>query len=111
MNKSKHFYLLVVLSIISFTLAIVIGYRVFNRVEDKPRPHPRQTDVSTMQTWMTLPYVSKVYGVPLPEFDRAFGLDASTHNKSIATIAKRLNKDPQVFLTEIQTVITTFKRP
>lgn len=38
-----------------------------------PPPPPRQTDVSLIADWMSVPYISRVYRVPRPELYRVLG--------------------------------------
>lgn len=108
-KKHIPFYTILALSFISFGLAVFLGIRIFTRVDHQPRPIPRQTNVTLIQTWMTLPYISKVYGVPMPEFEKELGVAKADQNKSIEALAKKMNTSPQALLGEIQKIIANFQ--
>jgi hypothetical protein len=40
-----------------------------------PPPPPRQTDVSLIAEWMSVPYISRVYRVPPPQLYEALGVE------------------------------------
>lgn len=108
-KSHHHFYSIIALSFISFALAVFLGVRIFTRVDHQPRPIPRQTNVTLIQTWMTLPYIAKVYGVPLPEFISALGISPNDRNKSIDQLAKKMNITPQELTAKIQMIIANFQ--
>ncbi len=69
---------LVALAILGLAL---VGYSA-SRLLRRPPPPPRQTDVSLIAGWMTVPYVSRTFGVPPPELYRALGLPPEDHDRS-----------------------------
>ncbi len=100
---------MIVLSLLCFVYAVFIGSRIVRRVDDRPRPMRRQTDVQVIEKWMSIPYVSKVYGVPLSEFDAVVELNSKNRFESIERIAKQENKDADELLQEIRSIISTFQ--
>jgi len=108
-RKDSPIYLFIVISILSFVVALFIGARIVGNVEHNPRPVPRQTNVNLIQTWMTLPYLSHVYGVPMSEFRIALQIDKKSENQSITKLAKQLGMTPQALTTQIQMIITSFQ--
>lgn len=108
-SRFRPAFLLLGISFVSFAIAILIGIRVFGKAEDAVRPIPRQSDVTLIQSWMSLPYISKVYGVPLSVFDVALGVDKKSHFESIDVIAQKKGKKTADVLAQIQSLITTFQ--
>lgn len=72
-------------------------------------PVPRQNDVTLIQPWMSLPYVSKVYAVPMSVFDVALDLNKKNHFESLENIAKKKGKKTADLISQIQTIITVFQ--
>ena len=60
-------------------LAVLLGgraaWRLGRRLAGPPPPPPRQTDVTQIADWMSVPYVSRAYRVPEPELFRALGTE------------------------------------
>jgi len=108
-RQSMLYYILVTISIISLVLALILGFRFVRLARVHPRPMIRQTDVTLIQTWMSLPYVSEVYGVPMHEFDQALNLDKKNHFETIEKLARVQGKTTDTLLTEIQQIITQFQ--
>ncbi len=48
-------------------------WRLYNRL-NRPPPPPRQTDVTAIAGWMSVPYVGRAYRVPPPELYAALGV-------------------------------------
>lgn len=86
------------------------GFKISRQFTQRPRLLHRQTDVTSIQSWMTLGYISRTYDVPEPEFERKFEIEPGKyHHSSISQIAKILKKNDVDFLQEIQTFITDFQ--
>jgi hypothetical protein len=64
--------------LVGLTLAVLLGgraaWRLGHRFAGPPLP-PRQTDVSQIADWMSVPYISRAYRVPAPELFRALGVE------------------------------------
>jgi hypothetical protein len=61
---------------IALIVVLVLGGRAAWRLGHRllAPPPPRQTDVSLIADWMSLPYISRAYRVPEPELYRALGV-------------------------------------
>ena len=57
------------------------AWRLFRRF-DRPPPVPRQTDVSQIAGWMSVPYVARAYRVPPQELFGALGVSPEDHRRS-----------------------------
>ena len=76
----------VLAGIIAVLLVVVllVGGRAAWRLADRllgPPPPPRQTDVSLIADWMSVPYISRVYRVPRQELYRALGSEADGRDR------------------------------
>ncbi len=86
------------------------GMRISRQFSKRSHFTPRETNVSSIQPWMTLSYVSRTYGVPEQEFGINLQIDfRKYHHSSLAQIAKELRKNEAVFLGEVETFITNFQ--
>ena len=68
---------LVALLAVALAVALVFGGRAALRLYHRfsgPPPPPRQTDISAIAGWMTVPYVGRAYRVPPPELFDALGV-------------------------------------
>jgi hypothetical protein len=76
-------YLIAVI-VVAFAVALLVGGRSAWRLSHRLTgpPPPRQTDVSTIAGWMTIPYVSRAYRVPEPELYDALGVAPQGHRTS-----------------------------
>ena len=69
-GNSKPRILFIALSILGVMLILFFGMRAFRAFKkfDRHRPPPfaeqLQTDVSAIEDWMTIPFISHNYGVP-----------------------------------------------
>jgi hypothetical protein len=73
---------LVALAVLGIALAGVSAYRLYARHgHGRPPPPPRQTDVSLIAGWMTVPYVARTYRVPPEEIFRAVGVPPRGHER------------------------------
>ena len=85
---SRRPWLIAILAI-ALVIALVVGgrgaVRLYFRLTGPPPP-PRQTDVSTIADWMTVPYVSRTYRVPEGELGRA--LNITPENRRTRTLAQ-----------------------
>jgi len=102
------FFILV--GLIFITFSGINGFKISRQFTQHPRLLHRQTDVTSIQSWMTLGYISRTYGVPEPEIERRFKIEPKKyHHSSISQIAKILKKSDADFLQEIQTFIANFQ--
>ena len=101
-------YLVAVVAV-AFVIALVLGgragVRLYHRLTGPPPP-PRETDVSAIAGWMSVPYVARHYRVPPPELFQALGVTPEGHRTAtLDDIARETGRSPdQVLATVRQTV-------
>src|SRR5690349_11434797 len=94
---------------LAFVAALVFGaqaaWRLFHRMTVPP-PTPRQTDVSAIEGWMTVPYVARHYRVPPAELFQALGVEPEQHlTTTLDGIARETGRSRgEVLATVRQTV-------
>ncbi|MFN8524529.1 MAG: hypothetical protein U0821_15640 [Chloroflexota bacterium] len=75
-----------------------------------PPPPPRQTDVSTIAPWMTVPLVGRAFGVPPQELFGALGIDGPSHRTtSIEAIATELGRDQAEVLAVVRQTVEAWQ--
>lgn len=103
------FYLLII-GFICIIMAGFLGLQTFGKVGHRPPPVPRETNVSLIQDWMTISHISRVYGVPEPEFFKALNLDSEKYHKSsLKQIANKENINSSQLLDSIRKIINNFQ--
>ncbi|MGE3272062.1 MAG: hypothetical protein AB7P40_25130 [Chloroflexota bacterium] len=103
--------LLVVVLIFGGRAAWRLGVRLLG-----PPPPPRQTDVSLIADWMSVPYIGRAYRVPEPELYRALGLPREGNRmKSLSELAEETGRSQedtlQVIRQTVQEWQVTHPRP
>lgn len=112
MSRAKLVYILLGLSVLCIGIGLLLGVKVFRRIEHRPLPITRQTNSSLIQVWMTLPYISRTYGVPMEIFAEKLSVKPDANRRSsIEVIARKYGKDPQVLLKEVQSIVSSFVKP
>jgi hypothetical protein len=101
-------------------LCLALGLTVFFAVRTVQAVHlleqSRQAalsgDVHTIRTWMTIPYISRVYHVPEPYLLQALGISdpASVRHVTLRTLAPRLHRTPDALIQQIQAAILTYRQ-
>lgn len=110
MNKDRYRVLLLAISIGCLLLAIVLSIRLYHQVKGSPPPIPKQTNISYIQPWMTVPHIAHVYKIPPEVLFQQLHLDKVQYrNKNISEIAKSLKKDPQDLIKQIQQIIINYQ--
>ena len=109
-QRSKLSILLFGLGILLIFFSLFLGVKFLVRVGHRPPFVSRETNVSTLQNWMTLRYISRVYGIPENILADKLGIDEEKSAKlSVSAIAKNIGKDTEVVLGEIRIIITDFQ--
>lgn len=113
-QKIKHFpkvgYYLLVVGLICVVIAGILGFRTFERIGHRPPPMPRETNVSLIQEWMTIPYISRTYGVPMPELFEKLSLDSEKDSRSsLVAIAKQKNIETDSLINSLKNIISEFQ--
>lgn len=103
------FYLLII-GFICILISGILGLRIFDRVGNRPPPQPRETNISLIQDWMTIPYLSRTYGVPAPEIFSKLEIDPGEYkNLSLSQIAQKSGRNPDELIDEIKSIISDFQ--
>jgi hypothetical protein len=96
---------LIVVVLIGGRAAWRLGYRLLG-----PPPPPRQTDVSLIADWMSVPYVSRAYRVPEPELYQALGVEPEGRRmRRLRDIARETDRDSDEVVEIVRQAITTWQ--
>jgi hypothetical protein len=100
---------LVALAIVGVALAGFSAYRLYARHgHGRPPPGPRQTDVSLIAGWMTVPYVSRTYHVPPQEIFRAVGVPPQGHERdSLNELAAASGRSSDEVVAAVRAAVQT----
>lgn len=107
MDQKKHsspFFIIV--GVIAIVAALVIGYRSLGRLYHSPLPRPRQTDISMIKGWMTLPLLAHTYHIPEHVLYERLKIEDREQLSSLDIIAKNHNESPSEFLERVKGTIT-----
>lgn len=103
------FYLLII-GFILILISGILGLRIFDRISNRPPPVPRETNLTLIQDWMTIPYISRTYGVPGPVLFEELNIDPQQYrNSSISQIAEKTNQDSAQLLNSVKNIITNYQ--
>lgn len=102
---------LVGLGIFCLVIGGFFGIRLSHALRTEPPPHrERKSDVEAIRGWMTLTYISKAYGTPMPEFEKGLSLEPGKyHQKSLTKIAQEQGIPEDAFIESTRKIITTFQ--
>jgi hypothetical protein len=105
---------LVALVVVAFVVTLVFGGRAAWRLAHRlagPPPPPRQTDVSAIAGWMTVPYIGRTYRVPPPELYRALGISPDGHRtSSLDDIAGETGRPPGEVLDTVRATVEAWQQ-
>jgi hypothetical protein len=97
---------LVVVLVFGGRAAWRLGYRLLG-----PPPPPRQTDVSLIADWMSVPYVSRAYRVPEPELYQALGIEPEGRRmRPLRAIAHETERSTDDVLTIVRETVTAWQQ-
>jgi hypothetical protein len=100
---------LIVLAVVGIVVAGSFAYRLYQR-RGRPPPPPRQTDVSLIAGWMTVPYISRVYRVPPDEIFRALGIPPQgNERRSLGEIASANGRSPGELVAAVQAIVADWQ--
>jgi hypothetical protein len=75
-----------------------------------PPPPPRQTDVSQIAPWMSLPYISRAYRVPEPELYQALGIEREGRRmRSLNEIATETGRSPDEIVEIVRETVSAWQ--
>jgi hypothetical protein len=96
---------LIAVAVVGLLVAGTFAYRLYLR-RGRPPPPPRQTDVSLIAGWMTVPYVSRGFRVPPDEIFRGLGLQSQGNERaSLNDLAAASNRPPGDLVAAVQTTV------
>lgn len=104
----------------SILLCLALGATIFCAVQtvqaiqhfQQARSHGTQADVSSIQPWMSIHYVSRVYSVPERYLTERLNI---TYSRSVAhiplrSLAVRYNRSLDGLIRDLQTAIKTYRK-
>jgi hypothetical protein len=75
-----------------------------------PPPPPRQTDVSLIADWMSVPYISRAYRVPPPELYKALGVEPGGRDRrSLREIASTSGRSSDEVLQVVREAVLAWQ--
>lgn len=104
---------LVALVAVAFVIALVFGgragWRLYHRLTGPPPPS-RQTDVSAIAGWMTVPYVGRAYRVPPPELFGALGVsEQGRRTSTLDDIARETGRSSADVLDTLRVSVSAWQ--
>jgi hypothetical protein len=93
-------------------LAVLLGGQAAWRLGHRfaGPPPPRQTDVSQIADWMSVPYISHAYRVPEPELYRALGVEqAGRRMRRLRDIAGETGRSSDEVVQTVRDTITAWQ--
>lgn len=110
-SSNRFIIILVSIGIICILISGVLSYQYIHRIGHRPRPIPRQTDVLLIQSWMSVPYIARMYHVPEPELAQGLHIDPNAARmQSLSTIAGKQGKQTEEIIALVQQVIVDFQK-
>ncbi len=98
---------------IGLILVVVFGGRAAWRLGRRltgPPPPPRQTDVSQIADWMSVPYVSRAFRVPEPELYRALGVEPEGRRmRPLRDIARETGRPADEMVQTVRETVSTWQ--
>jgi hypothetical protein len=96
---------LLLLAVLGIVVAGSFAFRLYQR-RGRPPPPPRQTDVSLIAGWMTVPYISRAYRVPPEEILREIGIPPEGNaRKSLNELAAAYGRSPDELVAAVQALV------
>jgi hypothetical protein len=98
---------------VMLVIVVVFGGRAAWRLGNRllgPPPPPRQTDVSLIADWMSLPYIGRAYRVPEPELYRALGVEPEGRRmRPLRQVAEETGRSSDAVLAIVRETVTTWQ--
>ena len=100
--------------VVALLVVLVFGAQAAWRLGRRlmgPPPPPRQTDVSLIADWMSVPYVGRAYRVPEPELYRALGLEPEGRGRRepLREIAQETGRSSDEVLAVVRETVSTWQ--
>ena len=110
MAQEKRSNTMKIVGIVFILISIFIGFRIYRNLSKRPFPKPRETNINLIESWMTLDYVSKTYGVPMPEIKQNLEYKFDNGKISIEKVGKNNNVDSKTIINKLQKIINDFQK-
>lgn len=111
MAKARRWLALVALAV-GLALVVAFGLRAWNEWQFTQRVARGEIQVETLRGWMTLPYISRMHGVPESELRAALGLPASGHGtRSLLEWFRAAGIEPKAGRMVIEALIVARGQP
>jgi hypothetical protein len=97
---------------IALVIALLLGGRGAMRLYfrmTRPPPPPRQTDVSAIADWMTVPAIGRAYRVPEPEIYRALGVSPERRTYTLADLASETGRSSDDVVAIVRDTVTAWQ--
>lgn len=110
--KSKSYVstILICVGIICVCAALYFGKNLFRTYRQHPPRRVREQNIATIMPWMTLRYIARTYGTPIPVLESALQGSSGEYMKlSITGIAAKRNLPVSTILETIQSTIKEFQ--
>ena len=108
-KKMSSAFLLILTGFICLTIGGVLGYQYYHRIHFHQFPMPKETDIHHIEGWMTIPFVARLYHVPEQELFDALHILPIEKKTNITSLAKKGNKNVDIFLSEVQSSVATIQ--
>lgn len=109
MSQQKNTNYMKMIGIVFILISIFIGFKIYKNINRRPFPTPRETNINLIQSWMTLDYISKTYGVPMPEIKQNLDYKFENGKVSIEKVSKDNKVETQKVINKLQNIITNFQ--
>lgn len=99
--------------VVALVVVLIFGGRAAWRLAWRlagPPPPPRQTDVTQIAEWMSVPYVARAYRVPNPELYAALGVEpAGRRTQTIRAIAQERGIPPAQAVEQVRAAVRAWQ--
>ncbi len=115
MKTKKRFepgYTLLIIGMVCLFIAGVLGFRYVRQIRHRPFPRPTETNVELIQGWMTIPYVSRTYHVPIPYVFESIQIEntGSLQKTNLDAIAKLKGISSDELISLLKKSITVWQQ-
>lgn len=109
MAQKKSLNSMKIVGIVFILISIFIGFRIYKNINRRPFPTPRETNINLIESWMTLDYISKTYGIPMPEIKQNLEYKFDNSKVSIEKVSKDNKVETENVINKLQNIITDFQ--
>ncbi len=99
-------HVLLILGIVCLLIGGIIGYKYIYNVRQHHIPKLHQTNVNSIEGWMTIPFVAHTYRIPENELFKSLNVDPSQKKVSLNSLAKRQEVDSITFIENTKNIVS-----